>query len=235
MTRINILVSLYSLTAFVVIIERLSPTTQILLQPYNFIRLHELIQTNVLLLITVILSFFVVAVVTNNFQTLKSRYNQLFFAVFIAGVYLYGAGEGWHEVASFMFNHYCNTHNPIGNLCHGLFINDYYTGNIIFFIGGVMMNVSVIALAAGQSVKKVTNKDMIILLTNAVVYAFTWFAYAAFDTVLVGLFFSALLMVISIYYSYKTQFQWKSYPYITYSTFAYTLSTIASLLVRLSR
>jgi hypothetical protein len=59
MKRINTIVSLYTLTALVIIIERLLPITRVLLQPYDFIRLHEINQTVIFLPITIILSFFI--------------------------------------------------------------------------------------------------------------------------------------------------------------------------------
>jgi hypothetical protein len=232
MKRINTIVTLYSLTALVIIIERLSPTTQILLQPYNFIRLHELNQTVIFLPITVILSFFVLQSVTNNFQTLSRTPNTILAAIFLCGAYLYGAGEGWHEVASFTLNTYCDANNLVGNLCQGLFINDYYAGNLIFFVGGVMMNATPLVFATQQRMERFNNKDMTILLVNSLVYAFTWFAYAAFDVVLLGLYFATLLAIISIFVFARVKWNIREYPYITYSAVAYTLATIATIIYR---
>ena len=233
MKRINTIVTLYTLTALVIIVERLLPATRALLQPYNFIRIHEINQTVIFLPITVLLSFFILKWVTNDFQTLSSRWNTFLAAVFVCGAYLYGAGEGWHEVASFTLNTYCDQHNPVGDLCLGLFINDYYAGNLIFFVGGVMMNTSVLVLATQHRENRFTNTDMIILLVNSLVYAFTWFAYAAFDVVSLGLFFAALLAIISIAAFIKVQRNVREYPYITYSVVAYTLATLTTLIYRL--
>jgi hypothetical protein len=233
MKRTNIIVSLYSLTALVIIIERLLPATRMLLQPYDFIRLHEINQTVIFLPITVILSFFVLQSVTDNFRTLNRRLNTVLAAVFLCGAYLYGAGEGWHEVASFTLNTYCDTQNLAGNLCLGLFINDYYAGNLIFFVGGVMMNTVLLVLATQQRMDRFNNKDMMVLIFNSIVYAFTWFAYAAFDIVLLGLYFATLLAVISIVAWLKVKRNIREYPYITYSVVAYTLATIATIIYRI--
>jgi hypothetical protein len=232
MNRLNTLFTIYSITAFIIIIERLSPTTQVLLQPHNFIRLHEINQTVIFLTITTILSILELKILTNNFQTLKDKGNTVLLALFVAGVYLYGAGEGWHEVASFTLNTYCNIHQITGNLCNGLFINDFYAGNIIFFIGSVLMNVVLLLFAAKLQMNKWTRKEMTILFVNSIVYAFTWFAYAAFDTVLVGLFFSALLMLVSVFYFLKIKSKWRQYPFLTYNAAAYTLATIGTIIVR---
>ena len=232
MNKLNTIFTLYSLTAFIIIIERLSPTTRILLPPYNFIRLHEINQTVIFLSITIILSCLLLKHITNNFQSLKEKGNSLLLILFAVGIYLYGAGEGWHEVASFTLNTYCDVNHLINNLCGGLFINDFYAGNIIFFIGGILMNTSLMALAAKRPTTQFERKDLIILFANSVVYAFTWFAYAAFDTVLVGLFFSTLLTLISLGFFLKVKNKWKVYPYITYSAAAYTLATLATIIVR---
>jgi hypothetical protein len=232
MKRINIIVSLYTLTALVIIIERLLPITRVLLQPYDFIRLHEINQTVIFLPITVILSFFVLQSVTDNFRTLSRKLNTMLAAIFLCGAYLYGAGEGWHEVASFTLNTYCDTDNLTGNLCLGLFINDYYAGNLIFFVGGVMMNTVLLVLATQQKMERFNNTDLAILLFNSLVYAFTWFAYAAFDVVLLGLYFAALLAIISIVVWVKVKRNIREYPYITYSVVAYTLATIATIIYR---
>ena len=162
MKRINTIVSLYTLTALVIIIERLLPITRVLLQPYD-----------------------------------------------------------------------CETQNLPGNLCQGLFINDYYAGNLIFFVGGVMMNAVLLVLASQQKMDRFNNKDMAILLINSLVYAFTWFAYAAFDVVLLGLYFAALLAIISIVVWVKVKRNIREYPYITYSVVAYTLATIATIIYRI--
>ncbi len=232
MKRINTIVSLYTLTALVIIIERLLPITRVLLQPYDFIRLHEINQTVIFLPITVILSFFILKSVTDNFQTLNRRLNTFLVVVFLCGAYLYGAGEGWHEVASFTLNTYCDTDNLTGNLCLGLFINDYYAGNLIFFVGGVMMNTVLLVLATQQRMERFNNTDLAILLFNSLVYAFTWFAYAAFDVVLLGLYFATLLAVISIVAFMRVKWNAREYPYITYSAVAYTLATIATFIYR---
>jgi hypothetical protein len=232
MKRINIIVSLYTLTAIVIIIERLLPATQVLLQPYDFIRLHEINQTVIFLPITVILSFLVLKSVTDDFRTLGRRVNTFLGAIFVCGAYLYGAGEGWHEVASFTLNTYCDVENLSGNLCQGLFINDYYAGNLIFFVGGVMMNTVLLVLATQQRMERFTNTDLAILLVNSLVYALAWFAYAAFDVVLLGLFFATLLAVISLVALMRVKWNAREYPYITYSAVAYTLATIATVIYR---
>src|SRR5258706_390479 len=146
MRKLNLLFTFSSINVLLVTIERFSFTSNILFQPFNFIRLHELLQGPVLLTIFIILSVFVLRELTSNFSTLKTKLSFYFLMLFIAGAYLYGLGEGWHEVASFTFNQHCDVKNFSGDLCGGLFINDYYTGNILFFKGAIAMSLALLLL-----------------------------------------------------------------------------------------
>ena len=77
------------------------------------------------------------------------------------------------------------------------------------------------------------DRNVIIGAVNSVIYSFTFFAYAAFDTVLVGLYSTAALMLISLVLLAGVVRHWRQHPYIGYSAVAYTLATAASLIVRL--
>ncbi|MBI2593696.1 hypothetical protein HYW44_03565 [Candidatus Daviesbacteria bacterium] len=233
MRPLNLLFTLASINVLVITIERFSFTTGILLEPFQFIRLHELLQGPVFLTISVVLSFLTLKIVSDNFKGLNTKTGLILGSLFVAGIYLYGMGEGWHEIASFTFNQYCDTKNFSDNLCGGLFINDYYTGNILFFIGGILMNGSLIFLEMMNPSKVFGNKDMSILFVNSFVYAFTFFAYAGFDRVLVGLYSTLILMIIALYAFAKIKDKFRNYPYITYSALSYTLASIASIIVRL--
>jgi hypothetical protein len=228
----NVLFSLYSLVALIVIIERLSPTTKVILAPYNFIGLHEINQTVIFLSITIVISVLLLKLFTNNFQALRGKKNTILLVLFIVGTYLYGAGEGWHEVASFTLNQYCNANHLTSSLCGGLFINDYYAGNSIFFIGGILTNVILMIFSTQRASEKFSNKDMAILIFNSIIYGFTWFAYAAFDKVFIGLISSAILLLISLWFFYKIRSKWREYPYIVSGVTAYALATIGTILVR---
>jgi hypothetical protein len=229
MNRLNGAFTVTSVLVLLVTIERFSFTTTILLQPYSFIRLHELIQGPVLLTLFLIVSTFVLKEISRGFNTL--RYPLL--ALFVVGAYLYGLGEGWHEVTSFTLNQHCDVQNISGDLCGGLFVNDYYTGNILFFIGGIGMATALMLMERGSPSRPWDNRNVVIGVVNSIIYSFTFFAYAAFDLVLVGLYATALLMLIALVLLAAVVRQWRQYPYLSYSALAYTLATVGSVIVRL--
>ena len=228
MNRLNGAFTFTSALVLLVTIERFSFTTTILLTPYSFIRLHELVQGPILLTLFLLVSTFVLRELSHEFKTL--RYSLL--ALFVVGAYLYGLGEGWHEVTSFTLNQYCDVQNISGDLCGGLFINDYYTGNILFFVGGIGMAVALMILERLNPSSGWDNRNVVIGAVNSFIYSFTFFAYAAFDIVLVGLYSTVALMLISAGLLAAVVKHWRKYPYISYSAFAYTLATAASVIVR---
>ena len=229
MTRLNGAFTVTSALVLLVTIERFSFTTTILLQPYSFVRLHELIQGPILLTLFLVVSTFVLKEISDEFKTLRFP----ILALFVVGAYLYGLGEGWHEVTSFTLNQYCDVRDVSGDLCGGLFVNDYYTGNVLFFIGGIGMATALMILERLNPSSAWDNRNVIVGGVNSFIYSFTFFAYAAFDPVLVGLYSTAALMLIALVLLAGVARQWRQHPYISYSVFAYTLATGASLIVRL--
>src|SRR5579859_1640300 len=104
MKRLNVLLTLSSFVVLLVTIERFSFTTNVVLQPYNFLRLHEVIQTTVIILATVLILFFLFKEVSQNFTLLQSKKGTVLGLLFITGIYFYATGNGMHELASYLFN-----------------------------------------------------------------------------------------------------------------------------------
>ena len=186
---------------------------------------------SLIILLTVVIPVFLLKEITQSFKNVKQR-EFLLILSFITGVYFYATGNGVHELASFLFNHYCNTLKFSGDLCGGFFFNDYYTGNIFYFIGGFMMIASLLLLEYKRPNETYKKKDLPITIINACIYAFAIFAYAAFDRVLVGIIYSIITTVFSSYLFLQIRKTYLKYPVITYTTITYTIGTLAAFIVR---
>lgn len=232
MHPLNKLFTLSSLSVVLVSIERYSFTTDILLQPSNFLRLHELVQMTILILLTVVIPFFLLREITNKFEYMKTRKGQYILLAFIVGVYFYATGNGLHEVSSFNFNTYCSPESFRGNLCEGFYINDYYTGNILYFMGGVFMVVALLIAEKLNPSNTFRKKDMKLMVANALIYSLAIFAYAAFDEVLVGLVYSVIITLIAGWLFLRIRRNYLHYPVITYTVITYGVGTIGAFLVR---
>ena len=139
MHPVNRIFWLNSLVVLVVTIERFSQTTRVVLAPHDFISLHQLIQTTILILASVVLATLLFWETSGHLKALPGRTAVWLTVLFTAGAYLYGAGEGLHELASYLLGARCDAQHPAGDLCGGLFVNDFYTGNIVFFAGAALI------------------------------------------------------------------------------------------------
>lgn len=232
MKKVNLLLTLSSLTAVLIILERLSLTTKVILQPYSFLRLHEVLQMSVVVLLSSVISFFLLKVLSNNFESLKSKKGTLLGVLFIIGTYFYATGNGAHEIASYLFNTFCNTKHITTVACGSMFFNNYYFGNILYFVGLFLTNLSLICFEIMKPEKGFTKKDITITLVNSFILALMLFAYAAFDRVLVGLWFTIIAAVITNIILLTAKKNFFSLPFTVYCTLAYTLSAIGSAIVR---
>lgn len=231
MSLLNWVFTLSSINVLLMIIERFSFTTNILL-PYGFLRLHELLQIITLILFTVLLPAWTLIILSHDFRNLQSKNGLILFFIFITGIYFYATGNGLHEVSSFNYNTNCSA-RLMTQLCQTFFINDYYTGNILYFLGGILIIVPLLFLEKLYSRDFFSRKELNIMAINAVVYAFTIFAYAAFDPAVVGITYSIIIMLIADVMFFKIIHKFRKYPFISYTALTYTLGTLAAILVRL--
>lgn len=231
MKKLNLYLTFSSLIVLLVTLERFSFTTKILLQPYNFLRLHELIQMLVIILLTILIPFFILYEITGKLETLKNNKGKILVLLFIIGTYFNATGNGVHEMASFLYNNFCPYEGFVTKICDTMFFNDYYFGNIVYFLGGILMTVPLILLEKLRPAKEFKKKDWIILIINSLVYSFAIVAYAAFDPVLIGFYYVFVTGVVVdlIYLVSKNK---SKLPFTTYSMLIYTIGLIASVLIR---
>lgn len=235
MNRLNVLFSLTSAAVVLVTVERFSFTQRVLLPPHDFLRLHELLQMTVIILFTVVIPALVLREVSQNFAALRSRAGAWLFVAFIAGVYYYATGNGLHEMASFALTASCNPDHVVGDVCGGLFFNDFYTGNIMYFVGAFLMTASVLILERMRPAAEPFGRGALaVLAVNAVVFALTVLAYAGFDRVLVGLAYSVAMTLFVLACFLPIRSRYREHPFITYTTIVYVLGTIASIAVRIA-
>lgn len=233
MNRLNLLLTLSSLTVILVTVERFSFTTQVMLQPYSFLRLHEALQIVTLILFTVLIPTFVLREVTSQFDALKTQTGMLLLAAFVTGVYFYATGNGIHELASFQYNTFCPPFSPDSSvMCQGMFFNDYYIGNGLYFIGAFLMNTALILFEGMRPLPAASRRDMIITTVNAVFYSLAIIAYAAFDLVVVGLVFTLISMVTIDLLLWRSRHALATRPFTTYAAIAYTLGGALATLLR---
>ena len=233
MQRLNYWLTLSSISVLLVTVERFSPTTKIILQPYSFLRLHEVVQISLIILTTVLIPFMIFLELSQKESTRKGNQGVLLSVLFITGIYFYSTGNGVHETASYIYNSFCDITVIGTGFCGSSFFNDYYFGNILYFLGAYLLTIALILLERTNLDSELDRKNWVILFVNSVIFAFAIFAYSAFDRVLVGLIYSLATTFTILLLLITSGKRFTQLPYTTYALVTYGLGTIASLIVRL--
>jgi hypothetical protein len=228
--RLNLLFVATSVMVLIVSVERFSFTTHIFLRPANFLRLHEAVQMVVIIPATILVQAGLLWAVSHRFTTLSMRPLLLF----VLGVCFTATGNGVHELGSATLQTYCDL-SGLGsdNLCGGLYLNDFYTGNAMFFAGALMTTTALLMLerCAPQGAGFST-PALVVVLVNALVYATAMIAYAGFDQVLVGFAFIAVIAFVALAYVSTTGREWRRYPFTVYTAVTFVLGTGVAAVVR---
>lgn len=231
--RLNLWLTLASLNVLLITAERFSPTTQVLLQPANFLRLHELVQMAILILLSVLIPCFTLHTLTAGLATLQQPRGRALAVAFIVGVYFYATGNGAHEISSFLWNQYCPQNNNASAVCASMFFDDYYFGNIVYFVGAFLLTVPLVVLERMRPSANWTRGDYVVLVSNSVLYAFAIMAYAAFDRVLVGLVYVLITTAVVDLLLLRSRATAARLPYTLYTALSYSLGALAAVIIRL--
>ena len=233
MKTVNRLITLVSLTTVVITLERISPTTRVLLPPYGFLHLHEVVQMGLITAFSVIVSFLVLRAVSRNFSLMQDLRGAILGCIFILGVYFYSTGNGAHEVASFMFNEFCDTKHFTSAACGSMYINDYFFGNIVYFVGLGLSTLSIILFEVRRPDLSYTRADQKVTLANGLVLGLTFIAYDAFDLVAVGLVSTIVLALIYDWLLLTSRARVRTTPFTLYSAVGFTLAALIATPIRL--
>jgi hypothetical protein len=234
MKPVNRLLTILSLTAVVITVERISPTTRVLLQPYNFLHLHEALQMGVITAFSVVISFLILRVVSGTFRLMAEGSGVVLGVLFILGTYFYATGNGAHEIASFLFNEYCDTKHVGGGMCGSSYFDDYFLGNIVYFVGLGLSDLALILFERRNPDRTFSSGDARVTVANGVVLALTFIAYDAFDRVLVGLTATIVFAVIFDALLLTARAPFRSLPFTLYSALGFTLATVVALPLRIA-
>jgi hypothetical protein len=234
MKPVNRLLTLLSAITVVITVERASPTTKVLLQPYSFLHLHEVVQIILITASSVVVSFLLLRLISRNFEELKTSSGLILGIVFILGTYFYATGNGVHEVGSFTFNEFCNTKHFTSTVCGSMYFNDYYFGNTLYFLGLGLSNLALVLLELRRPDETMSAGDSWVTIGNGVLLALTFFAYDAFDRVAVGLVATLIYAVTFDVLLLRRRVAYRALPFTLYSAFGFTVAGILAIPVRMA-
>jgi hypothetical protein len=162
---------------------------------------------------------------------LNPRVHLLLNVIFLVGVYLLAASYGDHEVTNYLHQRFC-TPDDSSALCRIIIYNDDEFSHFVFFAGFVLVNaVMLLYQLAFPWQAKLTRRDKILLVVNALFIGAGIFANLAFEEIGLDLYVVAILAVLSLGLLWRRGAQ----PLIIYYSTAYTLGLIATFLYKTLR
>jgi hypothetical protein len=224
MKRIHVLLSVQSLVAILVSINRLGTWTLGYVLPNEFLRWVDFNNMLVLPLISLVAFYLLKKTIEYDSPAREGRSHLNLNLVFIFGLYLLGASYGDHEVTNYLHARFCET-DATSDLCRIVIFNDDEFSHWVFFTGFVMVNAALLLL---QNVfphrERLTGMDIGLLIFNALFLGAGIFANLGFEEIGLDLYVVALLALISAYLLWRRGKQ----PLFIYYTTAYCLGLIAS-------
>ena len=232
MAPVNRLLTLLSLTTVVITLERVSPTTRVMLQPYNFMHLHEAVQMGAITAFSVIVSFLLLREVSDNFRLMQDGLGLVLGCLFMLGSYFYATGNGVHEVASFLFNEYCDVKHFTSAVCGSMYFDDYYAGNIVYFVGLGLSNLVLVLFELRRRFRRGPDRVTGATIANGLVLALTFIAYDAFDRVSVGLISTIVYALVFGGLLYRNRSTIRSLPFTLYTALGFAVAAVVAIPIR---
>jgi len=231
MSRIHALLSIQSLLAIFVSINRLSTLALGYVLPNEFLRWVDLNNMLVIPLISLVATYLLKKTIEYDSPAREGRAHIAWNLVFIIGLYLTAASYGDHEVTNYLHVRFC-LNDTASDLCRIVIFNDDEFSHWVFFTGFIMVNVAILFMQnLFPYAEKLSRADVGLLLVNSVFLGAGVMANLGFEEIGLDLYVVALLAVISAYLLWRRGKQ----PMFIYYTAAYWLGLIGSVLAQAIR
>ena len=230
MRRIHLLLSVQSILAILVSVNRLGTWTLGYVLPNQFLRWVDL--NNILVaLFSLVTGYLLKKTIEYNSPAREGRAHTAWNLVFIVGVYLTAVSYGLHEVTNYLHVRFCAP-DPSGDLCRIVAFNDDEFSHWLFFAGFIMVNAAILFLQViFPQNERVKRGDVILLLLNSLFLGLGVLANLGFEEIGLDLYVVALLTFISTYLLWKRGKQ----PMFIYYTSAYSFGLIGSVIAQVLR
>ena len=228
MRNIHVLLAVQSIVIILGSINRLTSLTIGYAAANEFLRWVEIINMLVLPIISLSAFYLLKKHIEAGRQ---ARWGLALSLAFVLGVYLLGASYGDHEVTNYLHTRFC-ANDETSDLCRIIIFNDDEFSHWLFFVGFVMVNGALLLFQVQYPhPDTLTRNDVILLIVNGIFISAGIVANLAFEAIGLDLVVVVLLMLLSLYLLWRRGAQ----PLIVYYSTAYTVGTVATLIIRLVR
>ncbi len=232
MKRIHLLLAGQSLIIVLLSINRLSTLTLGYVLPNEFLRWVDLNNMIFLPLASVALSYLIKRAVEHDAASRPAGPLMLSSLVFVLGVYLLGAGYGDHEVTNYLHTRFC-ADGASSALCSIVIYNDDEFSHCVFFLGFILLNAALMVVQhLAPRAQPASRGDLGLIGANALFIAAGIFANLAFEEIGLDLYVVVLMSLLSLYLLWLRRDALTRVPIVVYFAIAFTLSAVATAMVK---
>jgi hypothetical protein len=231
MKKIHLLLTVQSIVAILVSINRLGTWTLGYVLPNEFLRWVDFNNMLVLPLISVAASYLLKKTLEYASPQKDGKSHMAWNLVFVIGLYLLAASYGNHEVTNYLHQRFCEAETT-SDLCRIVIFNDDEFSHWVFFTGFVMVNSAILFIQnLFPNREPITNTDLALLAWNALFLGAGVFANLGFEEIGLDIYVVALLAFVSVYLLWRRGRE----PMFVYYTIAYVLGLFGSLIAQVLR
>ncbi|MBI2327997.1 hypothetical protein HYU92_06795 [Candidatus Curtissbacteria bacterium] len=234
MRRVHLILSGLSLTIVALSLNRLTPFTQGYLQPFEFLRWLDFNAMLPIPLVSIVLYYLLKREIVSGSPFIKTRLYSFLSVILVAGIYFFGAGSGDHEVTNYLHFRFCNDYQIDNSLCNIVFFNDDRFSHYVYYLGFVLLNVSLMIIEFKSPRKVLVSlRDLFAIAINSLVIAFGIFANLAFEEALIDLLVFGSVMLLALYLLFLTNKKLKSLPITYYFAVSYSVGVVGTIFYKL--
>lgn len=224
---------LLSVNIIILSLNRLTGLTQLHLQPFEFLRLLDFNAMLPIPLMAVLLYYLIKSEITGDHPFRKTALYVFLSILFIAGIYLFAAGSGTHEVTNYLHFRFCTTGQSDSAFCNIIKYNDDAFSHYVYYAGFILMNIALMLIEAKMPRKKpVSGKDLLFISVNSLFIGLGIFANLAFEEIGIDMYIFTFVMLFAIYLLYPFRIKLKKLPIVFYFASSYSLGVISTLIYR---
>lgn len=234
MRKLHLAFTGLSVTIILLSINRLTDFTLSYLQPYDFLRWLDFNAMLPIPILSIIFYYLIKKDVEAAGKQSSSQWLLPLNLLFMVGIYLYGTSSGTHEVTNYLSTRFCARGTIESELCNIVAYNDDTFSHMIYFIGLIVLNISLIFIENIMPRRElITQKDLTFITTNALFIALGIFANLAFEPTTIDIVSFGSVMLLTLYLLFFSKNKYNKMPVTYYFGVAYTIGIFATVIYKL--
>ena len=234
MKKVHVLLTSLSILIVLLSINRLGSFTQHRLGPYDFLRWLDINAMLPIPIATIVVYYLLKKDVEVAGEARQTRPFLALNAIFLVGVYLFGASSGDHETTNYLNFRFCAERPVDAELCAAVEFHDDTFSHVLYYLSVIMYTLAVVTIEWRSPRRtELSGRDGRLILANAAVIAVGIFANLAFETAAIDMVAFGLVAAVANGLLWLTGRRWAQLPFTLYVAASFGAGLAATVLYKL--